>query len=87
MPIPFEMIMEQTPVSSQTRRRHRFHEWREDLESAARQIWGLDAPVAHPIMVTITYFFDDTPVDVDNIPKPILDALKGLIFLGRLSGV
>ena len=80
MPIPFEMIMEQAPVSSQTRRRHRFHEWRQDLESAARQIWGLDTPVTHPIMVTITYFFDDTPVDVDNIPKPVLDALKGLVF-------
>ena len=28
----------------------------------------------------VTYFFDDTPFDVDNIPKPILDALKGLVF-------
>ena len=81
MPIPFELIMDQAPVSSQTRRRQRLHAWRQDLEMAARQQWGMDAPVAHPITVTITYFFDDTPVDVDNIPKPILDALKGLIFL------
>jgi crossover junction endodeoxyribonuclease RusA len=34
-----------------------------------------------PIMVTITYFYDDVLVDVDNIPKPILDALKGLVYL------
>ena len=26
MPIPFELIMEQAPVSSQTRRRQRFHD-------------------------------------------------------------
>ena len=32
------------------------------------------------LMVTITYFFDSTPFDVDNIPKPILDALKGMVF-------
>ena len=34
-------------------------------------------------MVTITYFYDDdsAPIDVDNIPKPILDALKGLVYL------
>ncbi len=32
-------------------------------------------------MVTITYFYDSTPMDVDNIPKPILDALKGLVYL------
>ncbi len=32
-------------------------------------------------MLTITYFFDSVAVDVDNIPKPILDALKGLVYL------
>ena len=32
-------------------------------------------------MVTITYFFKDTWLDVDNIPKPILDALKGLVLV------
>ena len=80
MPIPFEMIMEQAPVSSQTRRRQRFHEWRQDLERAARLVWDTETPVAVPVLVKITYFFDGTPVDVDNIPKPILDALKGLVF-------
>ena len=32
-------------------------------------------------MLTITYFFDSGDMDVDNIPKPILDALKGLVYL------
>ena len=31
-------------------------------------------------MVTITYFFKGASLDVDNIPKPILDALKGLVY-------
>ena len=31
-------------------------------------------------MVVITYFFEQTPMDVDNIPKPILDELKGVVF-------
>ena len=36
-------------------------------------------------MVTITYIYDQQPfnqhpIDVDNLPKPILDALKGLIY-------
>lgn len=31
--------------------------------------------------VTITYFYERVSVDVDNIPKPILDALKGLAYL------
>ncbi len=31
-------------------------------------------------MVTLTYVYDEIPLDVDNIPKPILDALQGLVF-------
>ena len=31
-------------------------------------------------MVIITYFYEDAALDVDNIPKPILDALKGLVY-------
>ena len=33
-------------------------------------------------MVTITYLYNSgsRKIDVDNIPKPILDALKGLVY-------
>ena len=34
--------------------------------------------------MTITYIYDSVDgasLDVDNIPKPILDALKGLVYL------
>ena len=31
-------------------------------------------------MVTITYFFEEASLDVDNIPKPILDALNGVVY-------
>ena len=31
--------------------------------------------------MVITYFFKDGAPDVDNIPKPILDALKGLVYI------
>jgi hypothetical protein len=32
------------------------------------------------VAVTITYVSSRARVDVDNIPKPILDALKGLVY-------
>ena len=72
--------MEQTPVSYQTRKKMRRGDWRQDVKNAARQVWGSESPVTGPVMVTITYFFDDILVDVDNIPKPILDALEGVVF-------
>ena len=31
--------------------------------------------------MTITYFFQDAAPDVDNIPKPILDALTGIVYV------
>ena len=31
-------------------------------------------------MVTITYLHKGVSMDVDNLPKPILDALKGLVY-------
>ncbi len=30
--------------------------------------------------MTITYFFQEAAPDVDNIPKPILDALNGVVY-------
>lgn len=33
------------------------------------------------ISVTITYFYEGVPADVDNIPKPIPDAMKGLVYV------
>ena len=30
--------------------------------------------------MAITYFFDRSSLDVDNVPKPILDALNGLVY-------
>ena len=30
--------------------------------------------------MVITYLYEDASLDVDNIPKPILDALKGLVY-------
>ena len=38
-------------------------------------------PEIGPIMLTITYFYDAVEIDVDNILKPILDALKGLLYM------
>lgn len=32
-------------------------------------------------MVAITYFFHGNSLDVDNIPKPMLDALKGMVYV------
>ena len=37
--------------------------------------------MAGPVMFIITHFYDNVEIDADNLPKPIIDALKGLVFL------
>ena len=80
MSIPFELTVYGIPVSQQTRKRERLREWRQDIGSAAKREWTGGPSDSGPLMVTITYVYDDIPLDVDNIPKPILDALKQVIF-------
>ena len=75
-----EFVVEGTPASQQARKRQRVSDWMRDVERAARLKWESEPPRGGNVMVTINYFFDGVSLDVDNVPKPILDALKGLIF-------
>ena len=80
MALLFEFAVEGPPVSQQARRRDRVREWTRTVRDAARQNWG-EGPISNSlVMVSITYIFDTVDFDVDNIPKPILDALKGLVY-------
>jgi hypothetical protein len=70
-------------VSAQAARRKSVERWRERVEQAAREAlpegyWLLAAPLA----VTI-YLFPDSALhgDVDNRVKPVLDGMKGCVFI------
>lgn len=80
--LPFEFAIEGPPVSQQARRRELVRQWSRSVRDAALHRWDADtSPVAEVIMLTIIYFYNDVPMDVDNIPKPILDALNGLVYV------
>ena len=51
------------------------------MRNAAKKRWGIGTPFSGGVIVSITYFYIDPPPDVDNITKPILDAMKGLIYI------
>ncbi len=79
--LAFEFIINGPPVSQQARRRNRVRAWIEEVKSVAAQYWPVEElPVTEPVMLTITYFYDSVSMDVDNIPKPISDALEGLVY-------
>lgn len=80
---PVEFVVRGTPLSLQARLPQSRQEWRDRIRQASKS-----AVPAHkfasttPVAVTI-YYFPVGPMqgDVDNIVKPILDALSGHIFL------
>ena len=72
--------MDGPPVSQQARNRDRVREWTQAVQGVAELRWHAQPPFDGQVMVTISYFFENVLLDVDNIPKPILDALKGLVY-------
>jgi crossover junction endodeoxyribonuclease RusA len=80
---PLEFIVGGTPVSVQGRRRESLQQWQRRIIEASRNV----LPEGHfaseqPISVTL-YYFPSDPMqgDIDNIVKPILDAMSRHIYL------
>jgi crossover junction endodeoxyribonuclease RusA len=52
------------------------------VRRVAEQYWPAgELPASGSVMLTITYFYEGVSMDIDNLPKPISDALKGLVYL------
>lgn len=69
-------------MSQQARRRSRYHEWVSEVRRVAEEFWtSTDPATSEPIAISITYFFEGSSLDIDNIPKAILDALKALVYI------
>ena len=78
---PFEFLIRSRPVSQQIRRRERLREWKEFVRQEATRYWSsTHTPANGPICLTLVYLYDEAALDVDNIIKPIQDAIVGLAF-------
>lgn len=79
--LPFEFRIDQTPVSQQARSVQRRSQWQEVVRRSAERHWPVgETPSAGRLMVTILHFYEGIDLDVDNIPKPILDGIKELVY-------
>jgi Holliday junction resolvase RusA-like endonuclease len=80
--LPIEFLVLSRPMSLQTNSRVRFQSWKSQVRAEAAKAWG-----GRPILsegefhLTIVHLHHDvsTP-DVDNIIKPIQDALEGVVL-------
>ncbi len=80
---PVEFVVEGVPVSQQAKRPKTREAWKQRVRTAAKAElseghWATEVPVH----VTIFYFaVAEMAGDLDNIVKPILDGLSGLVYL------
>jgi Holliday junction resolvase RusA-like endonuclease len=76
-----EFVIPQRPVSQQARRRDRVREWRVFVAEHARGAVGpAHELLTGPVALRLLYLYDEVVLDVDNILKPIHDALIGVLF-------
>ena len=81
MTLPLEFVLDGPAVSQQSNNQGLLDDWKDRVRRAAAQVWPPgDSPVTGPVMVTIIYFYESRRMDVDNIPKPIVDALNEFVF-------
>ena len=76
----FDFLITDRPVSLQARRRQRLRDWQQFVASEAAKTWDRPPITDCQLQLTLVYLCGEYPVDIDNIIKPILDSLKGLVY-------
>ncbi|MGI4742393.1 MAG: RusA family crossover junction endodeoxyribonuclease [Janthinobacterium lividum] len=79
---PIEFTFEGPPLSLQSKKSSRKRAYKEMVEKAARAALPDDFLISSDkLEIKITYYFEGEAPDVDNIIKPIQDALIGVIYI------
>lgn len=80
---PVEFVVQGTPVSQNPKRRRNYHEWQARVKAASTA--QLPEPYfATTARIAIVLYYLPSDImrgDLDNIVKPILDALKQHVFV------
>ena len=74
-----DFLIPRRPLSSQAKARN-LQKWKQYVRDEAAKVWLGEPLLAGPYELTIVYLSEVLPPDVDNIVKPIQDALKGLVM-------
>ncbi len=79
--LPFDFALPGPPVSLQTKNKTNLRQWKSRVKAAAEAVAQSATPRTEELKVKITFFHESDSPDVDNIIKPIQDALVGVVYL------
>lgn len=75
-----EILIGRRPVSVRTRKRAVYRAWKRLVNAEARRVWAGRPIHAGEVRLTVVFLCADAPIDVDNVIKPIQDALSGVVY-------
>jgi crossover junction endodeoxyribonuclease RusA len=78
--LPWDCVVLGIPKSVQAKKAS-IQRWKAAVRAAAEVAWPADCPpLDHEVQIHVTYYHDGAPLDVDNMLKPIQDALCGVVY-------
>lgn len=79
--LPWDFVVLGVPASVQAQSSTRTR-WKAAVAAAASSAWPIGAPpMTDKVQIHVTYFHEGAPLDVDNMLKPIQDALCGIVYV------
>ncbi len=73
----FEFLIPRRPVSLQAKL---LQAWKAYVRAEASRAWNANPATAEAFRLTLVYLCNSSPVDIDNIIKPIQDALETIVY-------
>ena len=76
-----EFVVLGVPISAQTHNNGAKVAWMTSVADAARDAWGPRGPLSDDLAAFVTYYgVGGWHLDLDNMAKPILDAVTGVVW-------
>lgn len=77
----FDFCVHGQPVSAQTAYRKALQAWKHQIRLVCIAAWGRDRrPLDGPVRLQVTFYRETALGDVDNLVKPVQDALQGVAY-------
>lgn len=80
MTILFELLLPRRPVSYQAKNSNNKQAWKDYIYGRAFSEWKQNPISIGGLKFTVVYLCESDPCDINNIIKPIQDALNSLVY-------
>jgi len=76
----FEVCVHGRPVSAQSANRNALRDWKQVVAESVRRAWVWNGPLSEDVLLDVVYYAEGVSGDLDNLLKPIQDALQGIAY-------